>query len=665
MIASHSPKGTNNSKVTLTATIKKGNASTFKTFAVNVQDNPEIEKALGEAKQNRGELITVIKHYQVEDKNTSKEAAAIFLIKNMDAHETYECKAWDSLLVELDTLFIKENDRTKLRSGLSVLYDKYANGLQNVNYTCDLNTITANLLIQNIDEAFQSWESPYARHLKFDEFCEYILPYRVGTEQPANWRSEFKTQYIPDLLARLNNSTDSITAENICDAVKSYKYNALNNSIPEISDYSPRLLSKMKLGSCRQYSLQALLAARYLGVPVTLDYTPQWANRGLGHEWNALITKDGKPLSFGIGDRIKLGGHIEANPDRIPPKIYRETYAKQPFSLAMLHGNEEIPPYLSSSCISDVTKDYYETVDVPITFSRPLQTINKFVYLCVFDNREWTPVAWGKINQNSALFKDMNKDIVCLPAYYFRSNVFPASHPVIIGKDGKITQLKPDLKNRQTLELGRKYQTKWIDRYGDLLIGGKFQAANQSDFSDAVDLDEIKKKPESYYQIVRISNSNQYKFFRYLSPPNSHCELAEIEVYSTESNKKLTGNIICNTGQKNTNTSYAFDGEPMTTFRTPEASNMWIGLEFNEPKTINRIAYLPHSDDNCIRDSNIYELFYWDNEWISLGKQTGTNETYRLTYNNVPTNALFWLRNLTKGQEERIFTYENGKQAWW
>lgn len=30
-----------------------------------------------------------------------------------------------------------------------------------------------------------------------------------------------------------------------------------------------------------------------------------------------------------------------------------------------------------------------------------------------------------------------------------------------------------------------------------------------------------------------------------------------------------------------------------------------------------------------------------------------------------PSNALFRLRNLTRGKEERIFTYDNGEQVWW
>jgi hypothetical protein len=36
-----------------------------------------------------------------------------------------------------------------------------------------------------------------------------------------------------------------------------------------------------------------------------------------------------------------------------------------------------------------------------------------------------------------------------------------------------------------------------------------------------------------------------------------------------------------------------------------------------------------------------------------------------LYYDDAPTNALFRLRNHSKGKEERIFTYEDGKQVWW
>jgi len=47
-----------------------------------------------------------------------------------------------------------------------------------------------------------------------------------------------------------------------------------------------------------------------------------------------------------------------------------------------------------------------------------------------------------------------------------------------------------------------------------------------------------------------------------------------------------------------------------------------------------------------------------------LGRKTGDHHFY-LQYDNVPENSLLLLRNHTKGREERIFTYENGKQVWW
>jgi hypothetical protein len=67
---------------------------------------------------------------------------------------------------------------------------------------------------------------------------------------------------------------------------------------------------------------------------------------------------------------------------------------------------------------------------------------------------------------------------------------------------------------------------------------------------------------------------------------------------------------------------------------------------------------------NSIQPGNDYELFFWnENDFVSLEKKHATDTV--LTYNNVPGNALLWLRNLTQGNEERIFTWENGKQVWW
>ena len=61
----------------------------------------------------------------------------------------------------------------------------------------------------------------------------------------------------------------------------------------------------------------------------------------------------------------------------------------------------------------------------------------------------------------------------------------------------------------------------------------------------------------------------------------------------------------------------------------------------------------------------LYELFCCrDGEFVSLGQRIG-DRTHELRYEEVPGNALLLLKNHSKGKDERIFTYEDGRQVWW
>lgn len=77
---------------------------------------------------------------------------------------------------------------------------------------------------------------------------------------------------------------------------------------------------------------------------------------------------------------------------------------------------------------------------------------------------------------------------------------------------------------------------------------------------------------------------------------------------------------------------------------------------------IKAIRFSPRNDDNYIWPGDEYELFFQNgtNGWISVGKQIAGHD--RLLHYEVPSNALFWLRNLTKGREEQVFYMKNGKQ---
>jgi len=58
-----------------------------------------------------------------------------------------------------------------------------------------------------------------------------------------------------------------------------------------------------------------------------------------------------------------------------------------------------------------------------------------------------------------------------------------------------------------------------------------------------------------------------------------------------------------------------------------------------------------------------YELFYWDDEWISAGMQTA--EVQSLTFDNVPAQGLYWLTKVDGREDERIFSLDKGKIVWW
>ena len=64
-----------------------------------------------------------------------------------------------------------------------------------------------------------------------------------------------------------------------------------------------------------------------------------------------------------------------------------------------------------------------------------------------------------------------------------------------------------------------------------------------------------------------------------------------------------------------------------------------------------------------LKEGSEYELFYWNDEWKSVGKQIATSEP--LIFKDVSADRLYWLVQVGSRKEERIFTYENGKQIWW
>ena len=86
--------------------------------------------------------------------------------------------------------------------------------------------------------------------------------------------------------------------------------------------------------------------------------------------------------------------------------------------------------------------------------------------------------------------------------------------------------------------------------------------------------------------------------------------------------------------------------------------------DFGKPVDIGRCVFTGRGDGKIFDIGDWYELLYWkEGGWHSAGKRKA--ETVHLLYEDMPRGALYWLRDLSKGKEEPIYSYEDGKQVRW
>lgn len=102
----------------------------------------------------------------------------------------------------------------------------------------------------------------------------------------------------------------------------------------------------------------------------------------------------------------------------------------------------------------------------------------------------------------------------------------------------------------------------------------------------------------------------------------------------------------------------------MTFFDAPTGSGAWVGMDFGKEVNIGKLIFIPRTDGNMIQLGDTYELYWWGPEgWQLIGGPRIARDVV-LEY-LAPSNALYWLRDVSRGREERIFTYSDGKQIFW
>lgn len=177
-------------------------------FSCQSSDEKQLNEALKFAEKNRRELEKVLKYYE---NSPLKLKAAKFLIRNIPFYFAYESEQLNQYRNNLYKIAIENecSDDEAIRIAQK-RFGVLSNNMFRKVY--DAHIITADYLIKNIDLSFNVWkEKPWGKYISFDEFCETILPYRVGNEPLEDWRETYYNRYQP-LLDSLLTEDDPVQA---------------------------------------------------------------------------------------------------------------------------------------------------------------------------------------------------------------------------------------------------------------------------------------------------------------------------------------------------------------------------------------------------------------------------------------------------------------------
>lgn len=332
-------------------------------------------------------------------------------------------------------------------------------------------------------------------------------------------------------------------------------------------------------------------------------------------------------------------------------KVWRKTYAHSCSDYDDQEAPEQVYLTFSDPFQQDVTQQYM-TGEIILDDSCHH---SQYTYLCTYrTGADWTPVAYSR---NGISFGAIGDSTVYLLAHYKAGKLIPITHPMIAISPGITKILNPDTTVMTTVTIYRKYPLvgKFIDRWAQMR-GGRFEGSGSPSFDHRYTIAEITTTPV-YRNVYTVNTSKAYRYIRYVSPEGNNFPITELELYS--GGHKLNGAPFSSgidTPER------AFDGDRFKTLEnaTPGYS---VGLDFGKIMKVDSIIMYPQNDDNFVIPGLCYELLYYDQGWISLGKTIPAG--YSVTYRNVPSNALLLLRCHDGGHEERIFTWADGTQIWW
>jgi len=551
----------------------------------------ELRSALKEAGTNRSELEYVLNYYSQNKKDSLKLKAAKFLIENMPYYYSYSGK---SIRIFKETLKKATKDGFVGKAALDFVektcgFPDFAQ----LEVVRDIQVIKSGFLIKNIDQSFMVWEKqPWGKSISFNDFCEYILPYRIDNEPLDDWKSSYYEHYQP-LIDSLKKTVNVIEASNII-----YQYITKDPwiFIAEIPGphFGSKFLFDERTGSCRERCDLAIYVMRSLGIPVGTDMVLHNPDQSGKHFWNFVLDENGKSVEFTLWDEAPLP-NLKQKFVKKRGKVYRNKFSINKEFIEIFKKGKNTPTIFKKYNIVDISKEYFKSNRIKFAKNELGSVTKGLVFLAVFDTNGWCPIYWGEIKNKELVLENIDYGVMYTLCSYNENTFEPISYPFFIDTNSKKHFLTPS-KALENVKLERKFTMKFMQEHMVRFSGGKFEASNNKDFNKAIELYVIDSIQTAKYFSIKINNVNKYKYVRYFSPDNSLCNMAEMSFLDQNGNE-LIGTVIGSDGAINNETKLmkqaVFDKDPLTFFNAPDIIGMWVGLKFPVAKTINTITYLP------------------------------------------------------------------------
>ena len=427
--------------------------------------------------------------------------------------------------------------------------------------------------------------------------------------------------------------------------------------------FAPKVSSLFRAltGNCRDEASFTVFLSRHLGIPATIDFTPHWGNRSWGHHWSVLIKPDGRHVPFYMGGMP--GDTTQFFHAYHKAKVFRHRFQLNRQVANDMKDENAVPDLFRMPDWIDVTDEYCPVTDITRIVPEKHKD-KKIAYICVFDNNDWLPIYYGVVKDGRVTFPRMGRNLMYVSAFCEGGRTTPFGTPFCIRDDGSVQDVKTDMKDKCTMRLTRKYPFfAEKEAFNNRMKQGRFQGSNTSDFSHATDLYVFDKVTNGNWYDIPIRATGKYRYLRYFSPAGSWGNINELCFYD-ENGDTIKGEVIGSEGKESKRKETVFDNNILTGFEGKNSDGNWVGLKLSYPKQVSRLRFIPRTDGNCIEIGDKYELRFWTgSSWKVLAKVKARADILQLK--NVPKNGLFVLKDITKGQEQRIFTYEDGRQVWW